>query len=265
MPQAADEIDPAARPSGLRKTPVLVSWSGGKDAAWALHRLRLEGRFEPVALLAVVTEGSGRTAMHGIRPDVLAAQAGQLGLPLVTARQPWIPDNASHEAAMAQALARARRSWPGIDRVAFGDLFLPDVRAYREAVLLRLGWQSLFPLWGLDTAALARDMLAAGLRARVCSVDTRRLDAGFAGRRFDDDMLARLPAAVDPCGENGEFHTLVEHAPGFARPLRLRPGLAHRDEFGFQNSDFLLDHRWARRFLRARLSGRGTNRDNAEL
>lgn len=221
-------------------TPVLISWSGGKDAAWSLHRLRQQGEFEPVALLTTVVEDSGRIAMHGIRREILQAQTAALGLPVIEALQPLYPDNTVYEARFAAALGEAKARWPGIAHIAFGDLFLADVRAFRESLLSRHGWQGVFPLWGSDTAGLARDMLEHGLRARLCCVDTRQLDASFAGRAFDADLLADLPEAVDPCGENGEFHTVVENAPGFAQPLALRAGLAHRDEVGFEYLDFNL-------------------------
>lgn len=221
-------------------TPILVSWSGGKDAAWALHRLRLAGEFEPVALLSTVTEGHERIAMHGIRREILLAQGKALGLPVIEARQPLHPDNASYERALVGALEQARARWPGLCHIAYGDLFLADLRAWREALLTRHGWQGVFPLWGEDTAALARTVQAAGLRARLCCVDSRRLDPAFCGRAFDAALLGELPAEVDPCGENGEFHTLLEYAPGFARALALEPGIDHRDEYGFVFRDFHL-------------------------
>lgn len=220
--------------------PILISWSGGKDAAWSLHRLRQQGEFKPVALLTTVVEDSGRIAMHGIRREILQAQAAALGLPVIEARQPLHPDNAAYEASFTAALEEAQRRWPDIAHIAFGDLFLADVRAWRESLLVRHGWQGVFPLWGSDTARLTREMLDEGLRARLCCVDTRQLDASFTGRAFDAELLAELPEAVDPCGENGEFHTVLEYAPGFSQPLQLRAGLAHRDEYGFQYRDFHL-------------------------
>lgn len=221
-------------------TPILISWSGGKDAAWSLHRLRQQGEFEPVALLTTVVEDTGRIAMHGIRREVLQAQAAALGLPVIEALQPLHPDNARYEASFVAALDEAKDRWPGIRHIAFGDLFLADVRAWRESLLGRHGWHGLFPLWGQNTASLAGEMLNQGLRARLCCVDTRQLDAGFTGRALDAELLAELPDAVDPCGENGEFHTVVEYTPDFTQPLELHVGLANRDEYGFEYLDFNL-------------------------
>lgn len=203
---------------------TLLSWSGGKDAAWALHALRQRGDVEVVGLLTTLTEGYDRVAMQGIRHDVLLAQAGAVGLPLVEAWMPQAADNARYEATFADALARARQRWPGVDRIAFGDLLLADVRAWREALCARLGWQATFPLFGSDTAALAREMLDGGLRASLCCVDTTQLDASFAGRAFDAALLRELPDGVDSCGENGEFHTCVSDGPMFEAPLALARG-----------------------------------------
>ncbi len=221
-------------------TPILISWSGGKDAAFALHRLRQQGEFEPVALLTTVVEDTGRIAMHGIRHEILQAQAAALALPVIEARQPRHPDNALYEARLVAALDEAKARWPGIAHIAFGDLFLTDVREFRESLLQRHAWQGVFPIWGSETASLARAMLAEGLRARLCCVDTRQLDASFTGRTFDAALLAELPEAVDRCGENGEFHTVVEYTPDFAQSLNLLAGLAHHDEYGFQYLDFQL-------------------------
>ncbi len=221
-------------------TPILMSWSGGKDAAFALQRLREQGEFAPVALLTMVTDEVERIAMHGIRREILLAQGRALGLPVIEARQPRFPDNASYEAGFVAALAQAQARWPGLSHIAFGDLFLEDVRAFREALLQRQGWTGVYPLWGERTAALAPRLLAEGLDARLCCVDTRRLDPSYCGRRFDAALLAELPPEVDPCGEHGEFHTLVAHAPGFSAPLALEPGLQHRDEYGFEYLDFHL-------------------------
>lgn len=221
-------------------TPILISWSGGKDAAFALHRLRQQGEFEPVALLTTVTDELERIAMHGIRREILLAQGRALGLPVIEARQPRFPDSVSYEAGFAAALSQARTRWPTLSHIAFGDLFLADVRHWREDLLARHEWQGVFPLWGEDTATLARQMLQAGLEARLCCIDTRRLDVGFVGRTFDAALLNDLPDPVDPCGEHGELHTLVSNAPGFDAPLRVEPGGQHRDEHGFQYQDFHL-------------------------
>jgi uncharacterized protein (TIGR00290 family) len=223
-------------------TPVLLSWSGGKDAAWALHTLRGSQQWEVVGLLTTVTDEYDRVAMHGIRRDVLHAQAEATGLPLIEARQPRNADNAAYEATFAKALETARVRWPGLHHIAFGDLFLADVRAYRDALCARLGWTPVYPLFGSDTNTLANDMLDAGLRAILCCVDTQQLDAGYAGREFDAHLLADLPHIVDPCGERGEFHTCVHAGPMFARPLTLRPGKTVLRDGRFAFSDLLLDN-----------------------
>ena len=221
-------------------TPVLLSWSGGKDAAWALHALRQRGDVEVVGLLTTVTSGYERIAMHGIRRDVLQAQAGATGLPVVEAAIPPQCDNATYEAAFAAALDAARGRWPECSTIAFGDLFLADVRAWREALCARLGWTPVFPLFGADTAALARDMIAGGLRAVLCCVDTQQLDARFSGREFDAALLADLPAVVDPCGERGEFHTCVHAGPMFDRPLALAHGAQVLRDGRFAYTDLVL-------------------------
>jgi uncharacterized protein (TIGR00290 family) len=221
-------------------TPVLLSWSGGKDAAWTLHALRQRDDVEVVGLVTTITEGYERIAMQGIRVDVLHAQAGAVGLPVIEARMPQRASNAIYEQAFGDALRRARERRPGLGQVAFGDLFLADIRAWREALCLRLGWTPLFPLFGSDTAALAREMIAGGLRANVCCVDTQQLDAGFSGRAFDAALLDALPAQVDPCGENGEFHTCVWNGPMFARPLAIERGETVLRDGRFAYTDFTL-------------------------
>jgi len=219
--------------------PLLMSWSGGKDAAWTLHTLRQRGEFEPVGLLTTVTTGFERIAMHGIRRELLHLQAQAVGLPLIEALIPPQCDNASYEAAFAEALAQAQERWPGLETVGFGDLFLSDVRAWREGSCARLGWRIETPLFGADTATLARTMIDGGLRTRLCCVDTQQLDAGFSGRDFDHALLADLPAGCDPCGENGEFHTLVWDGPMFTRPLAVAPGAQVLRDARFAYTDFL--------------------------
>jgi uncharacterized protein (TIGR00290 family) len=221
-------------------TPVLLSWSGGKDAAWALHVLRQRADVEVVGLLTTITEGYERIAMQGIRVDVLHAQARAAALPVVEARMPQRADNGTYEATFAGALAAATARWPGLRHVAFGDLFLADIRAYREALCARLEWTPLFPLFGSDTARLAREMLRGGLCADVCCVDTQQLDASFAGRTFDAELLAALPAAVDPCGENGEFHTCVSAGPMFDAPVAFERGQTLLRDGRFAYTDFVL-------------------------
>ena len=219
---------------------VLLSWSGGKDAAWALHALRQRDDVEVVGLLTTITEGYERIAMQGIRVDVLHAQAAAAGLPVIESRMPQRADNSSYEAAFAAALTAARSRWPGLSTIAYGDLLLADIRAWREALCSRLGWTPMFPLFGSDTGVLAREMIAGGLRASLCCVDTTQLDAGFAGRDFDASLLADLPTGVDPCGENGEFHTCVSAGPMFATPLALERGQTILRDERFAYTDYLL-------------------------
>lgn len=226
------------------RIPVLLSWSGGKDAAWALHVLRQREDVDVVGLLTTITEGYERIAMQGIRVDVLHAQARAAGLPVIEARMPQRADNATYEATFADALSRARAQWDGIEHIAFGDLFLADIRAYRETLCAGLGWTPLFPLFGSETAGLARAMIEGGLRAALCCVDTQQLDAGFSGRDFDPELLQALPPGVDPCGENGEFHTCVSAGPMFAAPLALERGECVLRDGRFAYTDFVLaDHR----------------------
>ncbi len=221
-------------------TEILLSWSGGKDAAWTLHTLRQRGDARVVGLLTTLTEGFDRVSMQGIRRDVLHAQADAAGLPVIEA---WIPqraDNAVYETSFADALRRAQARWPGLSTLAFGDLFLADIRAWREALCARLGWSPLFPLFGSDTGALANAMIAGGLRATLCCVDTQQLDAAFSGRDFDASLLDALPASCDPCGENGEFHTLVQAGPMFAAPLPVARGETVLRDGRFAYTDFVL-------------------------
>jgi uncharacterized protein (TIGR00290 family) len=219
---------------------VLLSWSGGKDAAWTLHRLRRDPSMEVVGLLTTVTREYERIAMHGIRRDLLHAQARAAGLPVIEAGIPPQCDNATYEASFAQALQEAQARWLECEAIAFGDLFLADVKAWREALCARLGWTPVFPLFGSDTAMLAREMIDGGLRARLCVVDTQQLDASFSGRAFDASLLADLPASCDPCGENGEFHTLVHAGPMFAQPLAVERGERVLRDERFAYTDFSL-------------------------
>ena len=220
--------------------PALLSWSGGKDAAWALHVLRARGEVDVVGLLTTIAVDSGRASMQGVRREVLRAQAAAAGLPLIEVPIPAAADNATYEAALARALADAARRWPGTAHLAFGDLALADVRDWRAALCARLGWSALFPLFGADTTALARAMQAGGLQATLCCVDTRQLDAAFAGRGYDAALLAALPPGVDPCGENGEFHTVVHAGPMFATPVALARGGTTLDQGRFARTDFSL-------------------------
>ena len=220
-------------------TPVLLSWSGGKDSAWTLHALRQDPRWRVVGLVTTVTAQYERISIHGLRRTILQAQAQAAGLPVLEATIPPQADNATYEAAFAAALETARARWPDVRHIAFGDLFLADVRAYREALCARLGWIPVFPLFGADTATLARQMIDGGLRATLCCIDTTQLDAAFVGREFDAALLAGLPASVDPCGERGEFHTCVHAGPMFAAPLALRAGERVRRDGRFEYVDLL--------------------------
>jgi len=205
-------------------TPLLVGWSGGKDSALALERLLRDPQWRVAGLLTTVTGEYDRISIHGVRRSILHAQADALGLPVFEAVIPAEAANEMYEAAFADALARARARFAGLDTIAFGDLFLADVRAYREALLARLGWHGLFPLWGEDTARLARTFVARGHRAILCCVDTAQLDAAYCGRDYNARLLADLPSSCDPCGENGEFHTCVHDGPLFDAPLLLERG-----------------------------------------
>jgi uncharacterized protein (TIGR00290 family) len=221
-------------------TRVLLSWSGGKDAAWALHRLRQRDDVDVVGLVTTITEGYERVAMQGIRVEVLHAQAAAAGVPVVEARMPERASNEIYERVFADALQRARERWPGLEHIAFGDLFLADIRAYREALCARLGWAPVFPVFGVDTTQLARDMIDGGLRAHVCCVDTQQLDSAFSGCAFDADLLQALPSGVDPCGENGEFHTCVWAGPMFSYPLDVARGETVLRDERFAYTDFLV-------------------------
>jgi uncharacterized protein (TIGR00290 family) len=211
---------------------VLLSWSSGKDSAWSLYKLRQDPRFEVVGLLTTVNEAFDRVAMHAVRRELLEAQAEAAGLPLQAISIPWPCSNEEYERIMASVCAKARQA--GVEAVAFGDLFLRDIRAYRERQLEGTGLEPLFPLWNLDTHELAQGMIAGGLRAKLTCVDPKRLAPTFAGRDFDQQLLDELPAGVDPCGENGEFHSFVYAAPVFDKALPIRMGkIVERDGFVF--------------------------------
>ena len=205
-------------------TPVVLAWSGGKDSTLALERLLGDECWNVVALLTTVTTGYDRIAIHGVRRSILHRQVDGLGLPLIEAEIPPASSNDIYERAFADALAKARGNDPSIETVAFGDLFLADVRAYREAMLARLGWRALFPLWSEDTTLLAHRFIRHGYRAILSCVDTEQLDAEFCGREFDEALLADLPPTADPCGENGEFHTCVYAGPLWSTPIPLERG-----------------------------------------
>jgi uncharacterized protein (TIGR00290 family) len=213
-----------------------LAWSSGKDSAWALHVLRTSPDVEVVGRLTTVNEVHDRVAMHGVRRSLLQAQADALGLPLVVAPIPHPCSNEEYERVMSGAVARALED--GVSAFAFGDLFLEDIRRYRESRLEGTGVRPLFPIWGRPTAALAEEMIAGGLRAHVVTVDPRHLSADFAGRAFDRQFLADLPPSVDPCGENGEFHTFAWNGPMFREPVDLRSGVVVERE-GFVFADLV--------------------------
>jgi uncharacterized protein (TIGR00290 family) len=215
---------------------VLLSWSSGKDSAWTLHVLGQQPEIEVVGLLTTLNEEFQRVAMHSTRRSVLESQAEAAGLPLWVVPLPWPCSNEIYEQRMAEACRRAVDE--GVEAVAFGDLFLADVRAYREEKLKPTGLEPLFPLWKIPTHELAWTMIAGGLRARVVCVDPKKLPVTFAGREFDETFLNDLPPGTDPCAERGEFHTCVYAGPMFSAPLDLQPGeIVERDGFVF--ADFL--------------------------
>jgi uncharacterized protein (TIGR00290 family) len=196
---------------------------------------------EVVALVTTITQDFDRISMHGVRRSVLHAQVAALGLPLIEATIPAAASNLVYEQSLGAALAELRSQHSGVRQLAFGDLFLADVRAYRERVLPPLGWEPLFPLWGRDTAVLAREFVAAGYRAVLTCVDTMQLGAEFAGREFDAELLAELPPSVDPCGERGEFHTCVYAGPIFRQPLAIQAGARVRRDDRFEYCDVTLE------------------------
>jgi uncharacterized protein (TIGR00290 family) len=211
---------------------ALIAWSSGKDSAWALHETRRSGDCEIVGALTTVTETFGRVSMHGVREDILAAQLEAAGLPLVRVLIPFPCPNEVYEARMAAALTDAKAA--GVTRVIFGDLFLEDVRRYREEKLASTSIAPVFPLWQRPTNALAREMIDAGVETYLACVDLKQLGKGFAGRRFDHALLNELPASADPCGEKGEFHSCVVAGPMLSRRIPVVVGdVVERDGFAF--------------------------------
>jgi uncharacterized protein (TIGR00290 family) len=209
-----------------------LAWSSGKDSAWSLHTIRRTGEVDVVALLTTVNRTYERVAMHAVRESLLEVQAAEAGLPLVKVPIPSPCSNQTYEQAMGEAMAGARAQ--GVNQVVFGDLFLEDIRAYREKQLAACGMTPVFPLWGRDTRELAEEMMAGGLCAYLTCVDPRKLDRSFAGRTFDAGLLRALPASVDPCGENGEFHTFASAGPMYRTPISVVPGeIVERDGFVF--------------------------------
>ena len=209
-----------------------ISWSSGKDSAYALWQARSLGLAEVVGALTTLSEVYDRVAMHGVRASLLERQIEALGLPSVKVMLPSPCSNEVYEERFARACELLKRE--GVRHIVFGDLYLEDIRAYRERQLAALGMSGIFPLWRRETAALAREMIASGLVAHLVCVDPRRMSREFAGRRFDHELLRQLPASVDPCGENGEFHTVVSAAPVFSAPIQVRVGeVVERDGFVF--------------------------------
>lgn len=222
----------APTPAGSEKPKAVVSWSSGKDSALALHETVSQGDCEVVGLLTTLTEPFDRVSMHGVRAEVLEAQAGSVGLPLIPVSIPFPCPNAVYEARMGAVVNRLRVH--GVSRMVFGDLFLEEVRAYREQKLDGSGIEPVFPLWGRPTRPLAERMIRIGLRATLVTVDPKKLAPDFAGRAFDDRLLSDLPPTVDPCGERGEFHTCVTAGPMFRWPIPVEAGpVVERDGFVF--------------------------------
>jgi uncharacterized protein (TIGR00290 family) len=217
--RAGRSIDDAAHM--MSRPKALISWSSGKDSAFALHEIRKAGEFEVVGAVTTVTETFGRVSIHGVRQEILLAQLAAAALPAQIVPIPYPCPNEIYEARMGEAVARAVKD--GITHMIFGDLYLAEIRAYREQKLAGSGITPVFPLWDKPTAALAQAMIASGLEAYLATVDLKKLPAEFAGRKFDASLLADLPDGVDPCGENGEFHTCVVAGPIFAQPLAVRP------------------------------------------
>jgi uncharacterized protein (TIGR00290 family) len=215
--------------------PVVLSWSGGKDSSLALAALRADARYEVVGLPTSITSGYDRVSIHGVRRALVEAQASMLRLPLHEVALQPLSSNEAYEAAFAEALARVRTAHPGVRHLAFGDLFLADVRAYRERTLAATDFTPLFPIWGRDTTTLAREFVDAGFRANLVCVDTTQLAASYAGRAFDAELLAELPATVDPCGERGEFHTFVSAGPIFSGEIPVQVGevVLREERFAF--------------------------------
>jgi uncharacterized protein (TIGR00290 family) len=219
-----------------KRPKALVAWSSGKDGAWALHEVRRAGDLEIIGALTTVTEAFGRVSMHGVREELLRAQLDAAGLPPIVVYIPFPCSNEVYEQKMAAALDDARAS--GVTHMIFGDLFLSDVREYRERHLIGTGITPIFPVWGRETAALAREMIDSGVEARLSTVDLKKLPGSFAGRRFDGALLAALPAGIDPCGENGEFHSFVSAGPMLARDIAVKVG-ATVERDGFAYADLL--------------------------
>jgi uncharacterized protein (TIGR00290 family) len=209
------------------KEPILLSWSGGKDSALALHELRRSADYEVAAIVTTVTEDTGRIGMHAVPRELVARQGDALGVPLREISMPAFPPNDVYEARWRSVLEDYQSK--GIHAVAFGDLFLEDIRDYRERFLGGIGMRGVYPIWRRETPSLAREFIDGGFRAVLVAIDLRALDRSFAGRPFDRDLLADLPPGVDPCGENGEFHTFVFDGPEFLTPVPFHRGEVRED------------------------------------
>lgn len=222
---------------GGARPKAWLAWSSGKDSAWALHLLSQRDDVRVAGLLTTFNCAADRVAMHAVRSSLVLAQAERIGVPLWPVELPWPCSNAEYETLMRKVTERAVAE--GIDAVAFGDLFLEDIRAYRERQLEGTGLEPLFPVWGIPTRQLALDMIAAGVKAKLTCVDPKKLDRSFAGRDFNLQLLQDLPEQVDPCGENGEFHTYVYEAPVFSSPIDVRLGeIVERDGFVFADVQY---------------------------
>ena len=222
----------------MTKKKVLLSWSSGKDSAWTLHILQQQGKYEIAGLITTINSAFDRVAMHSSRRQLVEMQAQAARLPLIAVLLPWPCSNADYEWAMKKVCDEAVAQ--GVEAIAFGDLFLEDIRAYREKQLKDTGLEPLFPIWQIRTDELAREMIRGGLKARLVCIDPKKLEPEFAGRDFDEQLLRDLPAGVDPCGENGEFHSFVYAGPMFDREIPVVAGeRVQRD--GFWYADLLPD------------------------
>ena len=218
----------------MQRPKTLIAWSSGKDSAWALHDIRKTGAYDIVGALTTVTDDFSRVSMHGVREDLLRAQLDAVRLTSIVVRIPYPCPNELYEQRMSAVLAQAKSD--GVTHVVFGDLFLADIRSYREERLSAVGMTAVFPLWQRPTGQLARDMVSAGVEAHLVTIDLARLPLSFAGRRFDNALFSELPPDVDPCGENGEFHSFVAAGPMFTHPVEVvcgetvvRDGFAYAD------------------------------------
>ncbi len=219
------------------KPKALISWSTGKDSAWALHQVRLRGELEVVGALTTITENFDRVSMHGVRREILNAQLHAAKLPLLPVMIPFPCPNEIYEWRMGEAVSAARKM--GVTKIIFGDLFLEDIRAYREEKLCGTGIEPVFPLWNKPTGPLARDMIAGGLKARVVTLDPKKVPRELAGKAFDQNLIAALPDGVDPCAENGEFHTCVVGGPIFEQEIGVKTG-EETERGGFVFVDLML-------------------------